>query len=88
MRSAVIIGMGILVWLVFVGIAKFVDSGSASSLGRATRAFVMIWFMIAALNLWFGVSQAGYSVREELPIFLLIFAVPTAVAAVAKWKFL
>jgi hypothetical protein len=88
MRTAVIIVVGVTVWAACLGIAKFVDSGSASSLARATKAFVMIWFMVAALNLWVGVSQAGYSVREEFPIFLLIFAVPTVIAVVAKWKFL
>jgi hypothetical protein len=34
------------------------------------------------------VSQAGYSFREELPIFLLIFFLPSAVAIFVKWKFL
>ena len=31
---------------------------------------------------------AGYSFREELPIFLLIFLVPVALTALARWKFL
>jgi hypothetical protein len=35
-----------------------------------------------------GVSQAGYSFLEELPIFLLIFLLPTVVAILVKWKFL
>jgi hypothetical protein len=38
-------------------------------------------------NLWVGVSHAGYSVREELPILLLLFAVPAAVALLVRWKF-
>ena len=39
-------------------------------------------------NLWVGVARAGYSVGEEMPIFLLIFAVPAAAAVLARWKFL
>ena len=35
-----------------------------------------------------GVSQAGYSVQEELPIFLLIFLLPASAAVFTKWKFL
>lgn len=54
----------------------------------ATVAFVVIWFVAAAANTWIGVSQAGYSFREELPIFLVIFSLPAAVAIFAKWKFL
>jgi hypothetical protein len=34
------------------------------------------------------VSHAGYSFREELPIFLLIFLLPSAVALFVTWKFL
>jgi len=54
----------------------------------ATVVFAAIWFVVAAANMWMGVSQAGYSFQEELPIFLLIFLVPVAVAVVVKWKFL
>lgn len=35
----------------------------------------------AAFNMWIGVHQGGYSVTEELPIFLGIFALPTMIAA-------
>jgi len=35
---------------------------------------------LAAANMWIGVSQAGYSFQEELPIFLLIFLLPAAAA--------
>jgi len=32
-------------------------------------------------------TDAGYSVAEELPIFLVIFALPAAAAAFVWWKF-
>jgi hypothetical protein len=38
--------------------------------------------------MWVGVAKAGYSTAEELPIFLLIFSLPAAVAILLKWKFL
>jgi hypothetical protein len=41
----------------------------------------------AAANMWIGVSQAGYSFREEFPIFLLMFLLPSAAAIFVKWKF-
>jgi hypothetical protein len=31
--------------------------------------------------------EAGYTVAEEAPIFLLVFAVPAAVALLLVWKF-
>lgn len=54
----------------------------------ATVAYVALWLVIAAANMWVGVARAGYSVTEELPIFLLIFGLPAVVAIVLKWKFL
>jgi hypothetical protein len=54
----------------------------------ATATYVTLWFLIAAANMWVGVAKAGYSVAEELPIFALIFLVPSAVAIVLKWKVL
>jgi hypothetical protein len=37
--------------------------------------------------MWIGVAQAGYSFKEELPIFLLIFLLPAAAAVFIKWQF-
>ncbi len=76
-----------MLWAACLGIAKLL-ANSSSSMTYATTAFVAIWFVAAASNMWIGVSQAGYSFREELPIFLLIFLLPAAVAVFVKWKFL
>ena len=54
----------------------------------ATIVFAALWFVIAAANMWVGVAKAGYSFGEELPIFLLIFGLPVAVAVFVKWKVL
>jgi hypothetical protein len=36
--------------------------------------------------MWVGVSRAGYSVAEEAPIFLVVFVVPSLVAALVAWR--
>ena len=54
----------------------------------ATAVFLALWLLAAAANMWLGVTQAGYSWREELPIFLLIFLIPSAFAVFVKWRFL
>ena len=36
--------------------------------------------------MWYGVSRAGYSVAEETPVFLYVFAIPAAVALLALWR--
>ena len=88
MRTAIILAVGFVLWAACLGVAKVLASSNTSSMITATVAFVVIWFVAAAANMWMGVSQAGYSFREELPIFLLIFSLPSAVAICVKWKFL
>lgn len=88
MRTVIIVIAGIVLWAVCLGVAKLLSSSSVSSMTAATVVFVVIWFVAAAANMWIGVAQAGYSFQEELPIFLLIFLLPAAVAMLAKWKFL
>ncbi len=53
----------------------------------AALIFIPIWFGAALINLWIGVSRAGYSVAEELPVFLAVFAIPAVVALFVWWKF-
>ncbi|WP_028008048.1 hypothetical protein [Solimonas flava] len=52
---------------------------------KAALAFVPVWLAVAVANLWVGVQHAGYGLREELPILLLVFAVPAALAAGVLW---
>lgn len=88
MRTMIIIIGGFVLWAACLGAARLLASSSASSMTAATIAFVAVWFVVAAANMWIGVSQAGYSFQEELPIFLLIFLLPSAVAIFVKWKLL
>jgi len=60
--------------------------GSSAALAKAALAFLPLWFIGAGVNMWVGVAKAGYTVRQELPIFLVIFGVPAAVALVVWWK--
>lgn len=54
-------------------------------LGRALPVFAALWAVAALINLWVGVAHAGYGLREELPIFVLVFAVPVVLAwAIAR----
>jgi hypothetical protein len=87
-RTLIFLLGGLALWGTCLGMARLVASASASSMTIATAAFAAIWFVVAAANMWMGVSRAGYSFQEELPIFLLIFLLPVAVAVFVNWKFL
>jgi hypothetical protein len=53
----------------------------------AAKFFIPAWLAVALINMWIGVSRAGYSVADEFPIFLAIFAIPAAVAVFVWWKY-
>jgi hypothetical protein len=57
--------------------------GNSAALVLAAKWFVPVWLV----NLWIGVHSAGYSLREELPILILVFIVPAAIAGVMVWHF-
>ena len=44
------------------------------SVGTAARYFIPVWFLLAAINMWKGMARAGYTFRDEFPIFLLVCA--------------
>jgi len=85
MRTVIIIVAGLAILGVFA-LAGWRLGGDARSLRIAAGIFVVFWLIAALVNMWLGVSRAGYSIAEELPIFLLIFIVPAAVAAVVWWR--
>jgi hypothetical protein len=52
----------------------------AAGVTRAALIFVPLWAIGAGINMYLGIKRAGYSFADEAPIFLLVFAVPAAVA--------
>jgi hypothetical protein len=71
-------GLGLLGLFVLFG---WLWGASTSAMALAAKAFVPAWLIVALVNMWVGVSHAGYTLREELPIMLLVFAVPALLAA-------
>lgn len=51
----------------------------------AAKYFIPAWLGVALVNMWVGVHKAGYTVAQELPILLLNFAVPAALALGLIW---
>ena len=62
--------------------------GPAPAAGAASAAklFIPLWLVAAGVNMWIGVSKAGYTIADEAPIFLVVFAIPAAVAFLVFWK--
>ena len=88
MRTVLFLAVGFLLLAAFLILGRLFWANYPSAKYAATVAFIVLWLLISAFNLWVGVSKAGYTVADELPIFLLIFAVPAAVAVILKWRLL
>jgi hypothetical protein len=86
MRTAFIILGGFVLLAASVLAARRLGGVAAAPIGSAVAIFIAIWFAVAAINMWMGVARAGYSFREELPIFLVIFLLPAAAALFVRWK--
>jgi hypothetical protein len=87
MHTLMVIGCGLVTLVVFVLIGRRLGGGSAAAAAKGAAWFIPAWLAAAAANLWIGVSRAGYTVDEELPIFLIVFGVPAAIAALTWWRF-
>ena len=86
MRTILILASGLLIFAGLFIYSRLFTQHYPGAVAWATYAFLAIWLAATAFNLWVGVSHAGYSVREELPILLLLFAIPAAAALIVRWK--
>jgi len=87
MRTVIIIVVGLLLLFLCNLVARILGGSGTHALVMASKVFIPIWFCVALVNLWAGVTRAGYTIAEELPIFLVIFAIPAGAAALVWWKF-
>ena len=86
MHTIIVIAGGLVLLGVFVLVARSVGAATPAAMATAALYFIPVWLVAAAVNMWIGVSRAGYTVAQEFPIFLLVFAAPAAVAAFVWWK--
>ena len=87
MRTAIIIAAGFVLLGLCLLVGRWLGGADTKTMVVAAQVFIPIWLAAAGINMWIGVSQAGYPVAEELPILLLIFAPPAGAAAFVWWKY-
>lgn len=87
MRTVTILAAGLLIFAGLFLYSRLFVQHYPHAATWATWGLVAAWLVGTVVNLRVGVVHAGYSVREELPILLLLFAVPSAVALMVRWKF-
>ncbi|MGI2261392.1 hypothetical protein [Shewanella sp. GXUN23E] len=69
-------------------LAKLFSEHFRSAPNWALGLASVVWLAATQANMWTGVVKAGYSVMEELPVMLLLFLVPAAIAVLVRWRYL
>ena len=82
--KVIAIGFGLLAICLVIGAG--VGTPTSTGLAAGAKVFIPLWLIGAGINMWLGVTKAGYSVAEELPFFLVVFGVPAAVAVFLAWR--
>jgi hypothetical protein len=88
MRTILFLVAGLFLMASLLIVAKMFSEHFPSAPNWAVALGLSLWLMITATNMWIGVSKPGYSVADELPILLLLFAVPAAAVVLVRWRFL
>jgi hypothetical protein len=85
-RSVIIISLGLVLWALSLAAAKFLGNENPLAKKNTTLIFIGLWFTLSAVNMYYGI-HAGYSFQAELPIFFMIFSIPSIIAFLVQKKF-
>ena len=86
MHTVKVIAVGIALLALCLLVARWVGGPAPLVLARGAKIFIPLWLIGTGINMWVGVSKAGYSVAEETPTFFVVFAVPAAIALFVLWR--
>ena len=87
MHTLKVIFGGILLLGVCLLLGCWIGGAAAKVVSTTIKYFLALWLVATLINMWVGVSKAGYSIKDEAPVALLFFAVPAIVAIVIWWRF-
>ncbi|RVT97846.1 hypothetical protein EOD42_08615 [Rhodovarius crocodyli] len=85
MHMTLVIAAGLLLLAVFL-LFGWLWGASAEGIALAARCFLPAWAVLAVANMWVGVTRAGYTMGQELPILTVVFLLPAAVAGLVMWR--
>ena len=86
MHTLKIILGGFLLLGVCLSLGRWISGPAVPVPSLAMKCFLGLWLIATAINMWFGVSKAGYSIKDEAPIALVVFAIPAIAAIVIWWR--
>jgi len=85
MHTILVIAGGFVLLLIAILLGRWI--GGPGPVATAALCFIPVWLICALINMWLGVSRAGYTVAQETPIAVMVFTIPAAVAVLLWWRF-
>jgi hypothetical protein len=86
MHTIKVIGGGFVLLILCLVVGRLAGGPAhAAAVATAAKGFLPLWFVVAAINMWIGVTRAGYSVVDEAPVFAAVFSVPAVAALIVWW---
>ena len=67
-------------------LGRWIEGAAATVIAAAIKCFLGLWLIATLVNMWVGVSKAGYSIKDEAPMALLVFAVPAIISILIWWR--
>ena len=86
MHTIMVIAGGFLLLGLFLLAGRLFGGSAPDAIAAAAKYFVPLWLVAALVNMWVGVSRAGYTVVQEAPILLVVFVIPASVALGIWWR--
>ncbi|MDP3544838.1 hypothetical protein ACJ4V0_17325 [Phreatobacter sp. HK31-P] len=83
MHTVIVIGAG----LVLLAVTTLAVRMFGADGWMIPKIVLPLWLLASLVNMWVGVTRAGYSVAVETPILLVVFGIPAALAIFVGWKF-
>jgi hypothetical protein len=84
MHTVKVIAGGLALLAICLAVGHWLGGGR-TGLVNGAKCFLPLWLIGAGINMWVGVTKAGYSVADEAPAFALVFGVPAALAGLLWW---
>jgi hypothetical protein len=86
MHTLKIIFGGFLLLGVCLLLGRWIGGVATGVMSVAVKCFLALWLIATLVNMWAGVSKAGYSIRDEAPVALLVFGVPAIASLLIWWR--
>jgi hypothetical protein len=65
---------------------RWIAGAAVTVVATAIKCFLVLWLIVTLVNNWVGVSKAGYSIKDEVPMALLVFPVPAMISILIWWR--